>query len=126
MIRVTARGSYSKTKAWLHSLQAPPASRFKSLERYGPIGVAALAKATPKESGETATSWGYEIESKPGRFAIHWTNTHMAGEVPVAVLLQYGHATGNGGYVRGRDYINPAMQPIFDQIAQDMWKEVSQ
>lgn len=97
------------------------------LEKYGPIGVAALQQATPKDSSLTAQSWYYEIVDKPGYFAIHWLNSHVEdpGAIPVAVLLQYGHATGNGGYVQGVDYINPALRPIFDQIAADMWREVT-
>jgi hypothetical protein len=97
------------------------------LSKYGSIGVAALRAATPVESGETADSWYFEIVDKPGYFSIHWLNSHTEepGTNPIAVLLQYGHATGNGGFVQGRDYINPAMQPIFDQIAADMWKEVT-
>lgn len=97
------------------------------LAKYGPIGVAALQAATPVESSETANSWYYEIVDKPGYFAIHWKNSNLEdpGQIPIAVLLQYGHATRNGGYVQGRDYINPALRPIFDQMATDMWKEVT-
>lgn len=101
--------------------------QFKVLEKYGAMGVAALQNATPKESGETADSWYYEIASKPGYFSIRWLNSHLEGpgRIPIAVLLQYGHGTRNGGYIQGRDYINPAMRPIFDQIAADMWREVT-
>lgn len=101
--------------------------QFAVLHRYGPIGVAALKEATPKDSAETANSWYYEIVDKPGYFAIHWLNSHIVnpGQIPVAVLIQYGHATRNGGYVEGVDYINPALRPIFDQMAVDMWKEVT-
>jgi len=101
--------------------------QFKALEKYGAIGVAALKQATPVESSETANSWYYEIVDRPGYYSIHWLNSHIEdpGRIPVAVLIQYGHATGNGGYVQGRDYINPALQPIFDQIVADMWKEVT-
>lgn len=95
------------------------------LSKYGPIGVAALKGATPIESGETADGWYYEIVDRPGYFAIHWYNSHMETGLPIAILLQYGHATRNGGFVEGRDYINPAIQPIFDQMATDMWKEVT-
>jgi len=101
--------------------------QFKALEKYGAIGVQALSQATPRDSGDTANSWYYEIVQRPGYYAIHWLNSHVEdpGRIPVAVLLQYGHATRNGGYVQGRDYINPAMRPIFDQIAAEMWKEVT-
>lgn len=101
--------------------------QFRVLHKYGPIGVAALQEATPKDSAETANSWYYEIVDKPGYFAIHWLNSHIVnpGQIPVAVLIQYGHATGNGGIVQGVDYINPALRPIFDQMVVDMWKEVT-
>jgi hypothetical protein len=89
--------------------------------------VAALAAATPRDSGETANSWTYQIVQRPGYYSIVWSNTHTEdpGHIPIAVLIQYGHGTRRGGYVQGRDYINPAMRPIFDQIAADMWKEVT-
>jgi hypothetical protein len=125
VIKVTSRGSFDKSLVFLQRMKNR--EQFKALEKYGPIGVAALKGATPKESAQTASSWYYEIVDKPGYFSIHWLNSHLvgAGQIPVAVLIQYGHATGNGGYVQGLDYINPAMQPIFDQIAADMWKEVT-
>ena len=91
------------------------------LDRYGRQGVAALQMYTPKDSGETANSWKYEIFN----LGIAWSNTNVTGNgTPVAILLQYGHGTKNGGYVQGRDYINPALQPIFDEIADNCWKEV--
>ena len=91
------------------------------------MGVAALKAATPEESGVTAASWYYEIVDRPGYYAIHWLNSHVRdpGRIPVAVLIQYGHGTRQGGYVEGRDYINPAMRPIFDQMAAAMWREVT-
>lgn len=124
-MKVTTRGSFAKSQAALQRLKKR--EQFRALEKYGPIGVAALKTATPKESAVTANSWYYEIVSKPGYFSIHWLNSHVEdpGNIPVAVLIQYGHATGNGGYVQGTDYINPAMKPIFDQIAADMWREVT-
>jgi hypothetical protein len=88
-------------------------------------GVQALAAATPVESGLTANSWGYEIKRSRSSFQIIWTNSHVESGFPVAIGLQYGHGTGTGGYVRGRDYINPAMQPIFEQILADIWTEVT-
>jgi hypothetical protein len=101
--------------------------QFKVLYKYGPIGVAALSAATPKDKSETANAWYFEIVDRPGYFAIHWLNSHVEepGTIPIAVLIQYGHATRNGGYVQGREYINSALRPIFDQIAADMWKEVT-
>lgn len=101
-------------------------SYLRQLAKYGPIGVEALRAATPIEHGITAVGWYYEIVDRPGYFAINWLNSHVEepGTIPIAILLQYGHATGNGGYVTGRDYINPALRPIFDQIVADMWMEV--
>lgn len=88
-------------------------------------GVQALAAATPVASGLTANSWGYEIKRSRSSFQIIWTNSNIVDGRPIAILLQYGHGTGTGGYVRGRDYINPAMRPIFDQILADLWTEVT-
>jgi hypothetical protein len=95
------------------------------LESLGQKGVAALSSATPVDSGLTAASWSYEISNKNGRTTITWFNSHVESGVNIAIILQYGHGTGTGGYVSGRDYINPAIQPIFDQIAEDMWKKVT-
>lgn len=102
-------------------------SYFDEVSKYGTAGVKALQKATPIESGETANSWYYQIIDRPGYFAIHWFNSHSEepGSIPIAAIIQYGHGTKNGGYIQGRDYINPAMQPIFDQMLDDMWKEVT-
>jgi hypothetical protein len=124
-IKVTSRGSFSQTQAFLQRLQQR--EHFKVLEKYGPMGVEALSAATPQDDGDTASGWYYEIVDKPGYFSIHWLNSNVVqpGNIPVAVLIQYGHATRNGGYVQGVDYINPALRPIFDQIAADMWREVT-
>src|SRR5436190_10195337 len=102
-------------------------AQFKVLHKYGPIGVAVLKEATPKDDGDTANAWYYEIVDKPGYFAIHWLNSNHDddGKVPVAALIQYGHATRQGGYVQAQDYINPVLRPIFDQMVSDMWKEVT-
>ena len=117
------RGSFSKTERFLQ--KAEKARFFEALERYGKEGVAALESATPKDTGETAASWGYEIVHGDGEAAIYWTNSHVEkGYFNVALMLQYGHGTRNGGYVQGRDYINPAIQPIFDRIAEEAWREV--
>ena len=96
------------------------------LNKYGRRGVNALKEATPKDSGETANSWRYMIvhDKETKRYIISWYNDNIDKGFPVAVMLQYGHATNNCGYVKGRDYINPSLQPIFDQIANDAWKEV--
>lgn len=94
-------------------------------EAAGARGVAALAAATPVDSGLTAASWGYEVESTGSTTTITWTNTNSNSGVNVAIILQYGHGTGTGGWVAGRDYIMPAIQPIFDSIADDVWKKVT-
>lgn len=122
-IKYTSKGDFSKTYKFLENVK-----KFKPetiLKRYAKEGVAALKAATPNDSGETANSWGYEIEIKDGRNAtITWTNSNRNKGVNIAVILQYGHGTRNGGYVVGRDYINPAMKPVFDKIATEAWKEV--
>lgn len=95
------------------------------LDKYGKKGVDALAAATPKDSGLTASSWGYEIVIKNGVAKISFTNTNIQNGVPIAIILQYGHGTRNGGWVQGRDYINPAIQPVFDEILDEAWREVT-
>lgn len=94
------------------------------LEKYGRLGVEALAAATPKDTGKTAASWEYEIKMEQSGATLCWKNTNVVDGVPIAVILQYGHGTRNGGYVQGLDYINPAMKPIFDKIAEELWQEV--
>ena len=123
MIKATTRGSFHKTEQFLSRMKNR--QQFAGLEKYGPIGVKALAAATPVDSSDTANSWYYEIIKRPGYYSIQWLNSNMEDGVSIAAIIQYGHATGNGGYVQGLDYINPAMQPIFQQIAADMWKEVT-
>lgn len=124
-IKVTHRGDFSATKNFVRRIQSR--AYLRGLQKYGPMGVAALKAATPQDDGDTANGWYYEIVDKPGYFAIHWLNSNLVepGSIPVAVLIQYGHATRTGGYVQGVDYINPALKPIFDQMATDMWKEVT-
>lgn len=97
---------------------------YSALEAYGQAGVDALRSVTPNDTGETAASWRYVITSENGKWSVQWTNDHMADGTPVVILLQYGHGTGTGGYVRGYDFINPAIQPIFDDLAESIWKEV--
>lgn len=99
---------------------------FTALAKYGQIGVDALAAATPKDSGETAASWTYEIKRTRGTWEIIWRNTHVVDGAVIALLLQYGHGTGTGGYVPGRDYINPTARPIFDKILADARRAVAQ
>ena len=98
------------------------------LEKYGKLGVEALREATPKDTGKTSESWSYEVvEEGDGRMKIVWHNSNLGDDwAPIAILLQYGHATGNGGYVQGQDYINPAIDKIFHRLAEDAWKEVNQ
>lgn len=121
MISVTSKGDLKKTNDFLKSLQSR--KMYTDLHKYGKMGVEALARATPVESSLTANSWEYRI-FKGKRSGIVWYNTNTIGDTSVAILLQYGHATGTGGYVPGRDYINPAMKPIFDQISDNVWKKV--
>ena len=123
MIGFTTSGSFDKTEAFLR--KASSGSIFDQLSRYGQVGVNALSSATPIDSGATAGSWNYEILNDGSSWSIVWGNTNIAAGRPVAILLQYGHGTGTGGYVEGRDYINPALQSIFDQIAADAWKAVT-
>jgi hypothetical protein len=95
------------------------------LEYYGELGVAALSSATPKDTGLAAGAWSYDVKSKNGVYSIAWTNTDIESDFPVVIMLQYGYSTGTGGYVQGRDYINPTMKPIFDLIADKVWKAVT-
>lgn len=125
MIKVNHSGSFAKVQAFSQRMRNR--EQFKVLEKYGPLGVSALRSATPLESSITANAWYYEVVNRPGYFAIHWYNSHVEdpGRISIAAILQYGHATRTGGYVQGRDYINPAMRPIFDQMVIDMWREVT-
>lgn len=122
MIFFENKGSLPKTGRFLNFLLNWDFKR--NLAKYGQLGVDALASATPKDTGKTANSWNYEITKENGKYTIYWTNSNINDGVPIAVILQYGHGTGSGGYVQGRDYINPALRPIFDQIAEDAWEEV--
>lgn len=97
----------------------------KDLDKYGKAGVEALRQATPKDTGLTASSWVYEIDVGIGSSTITWKNTNVQNGMPIAVLLQYGHATANGGYVKGVDYVNPALKAVFDELADKAWKEVT-
>ena len=123
MISVSSRGGFSKTEAFLRRARD---LRIQILRRYGEEGVRALSLATPKDTGETASSWYYQIKEDKTSTTIEWLNRHVEDGVPIAVILQYGHGTNGGGYVEGIDYINPAMRPLFEEIANSVWKEVSQ
>ena len=123
MISFKQKGDFSKTFRYLGKM--PEAIRLKDLDRFGREGVAALASATPVESGHTANSWYYEIHRAKESVKISFHNSNIQNGVPIAIILQYGHGTGTGGWVEGRDYINPAIRPIFDKIANNAWREVT-
>lgn len=122
MIKFRQKGDFRKLTRFLE--KAKEAVRLGDLDKYGREGVAALSSATPVDSGVTANSWYYEITNKNGIAKISFYNSNIQNGVPIAIILQYGHGTGTGGWVEGYDYINPAIQPIFDKIAETAWKEV--
>lgn len=124
MLSITTSGSFENSDAFFQRMSK--GDIYKSLAGYAERGVAALTANTPAESGETAAAWSYEIQNSGRNFSIYWINTHLdKSGTPIAILLQYGHGTGTGGYVQGRDYINPVMQPLFDEIANAVWKVVT-
>ena len=123
MISFRQKGDFSKLTRYLE--RAKNAVRMGNLDKYGRQGVAALASATPVDTGATANSWYYAVTNQNGSAAITFYNSNIQNGVPIAIILQYGHGTGTGGYVQGRDYINPAIQPIFDKLANDAWREVT-
>ena len=123
MITFKHKGDLSKTTRFLE--RAKHVVRLADLDRYGREGVAALASATPVESGTTASSWYYEISYDKSGARITFNNSNVNKGVPIAIILQYGHGTGTGGWVQGRDYINPAIQPIFDRLVNEAWREVT-
>ncbi|AXH44157.1 hypothetical protein SEA_GOCRAZY_19 [Arthrobacter phage GoCrazy] len=122
-IRFESRGSWKRTDDFLRKMSR--GEIYRALSRYGQEGVKALSSATPVESGETAGAWGFEVKVSGRSYSIEWTNSHVVNGVPIAIILQYGHGTGTGGYVQGRDYINPAIKPVMDRIANQVWKEVT-
>lgn len=123
MISFRHKGNFRKTTRYLERVKE--AIHLGYLDKYGKEGVAALSAMTPVDSGLTASSWYYKIENRTGSVKIVFYNSNIQNGVPIAVILQYGHGTRNGGWVQGRDYINPAIQPIFDEITQRAWKEVT-
>lgn len=123
MISVKVKGSFKNVEGLCNRVLRR--EQFKALAKYGPAGVNALSRATPRDHGLTAESWYFEVIQKPGYYAIHWYNSHLENDIPIAILIQYGHGTKNGGYVQGIDYINPALKPIFEQMVNDMWKVVT-
>ena len=123
MISFRQKGDFSKLTRFLE--KAKNAVHLGILDKYGREGVAALTSATPLDSGKTASSWYYEVQHDEGTASINFYNSNVNKGVPIAIILQYGHGTGTGGWVQGRDYINPAIQPIFDKIANEAWREVT-
>lgn len=123
MVKFTVKGDFKKTSDFLKALKER--RQFKILEKYAQKGVDALREATPKRTGLTSESWSYLIEQSPSKITISWTNSNFNQGVPIALVIQYGHGLPRGGYVKGVDYINPAMQPLFDELADQVWKEVS-
>lgn len=123
MIKFTYKGDYKKTDQYLHRLNN---IQFTSiLTRFAQLGVESLSRSTPINSGKTASSWGYKIVNNKSGFEIIWTNSNIEDGAPIAILIQYGHVTRNGGYVEGYDYINPAIQPIIDEISNFVRKEMA-
>lgn len=121
-VKFKVKGDLRKTRSFLK--KAANQNYFSNLDEFAKEGVDALSSATPYDTGLTAQCWGYYISSENGRTSIVWTNSNVNDGVNIAIILQYGHGTGTGGYVQGRDYINPAIAPIFDRIAEDVWREV--
>lgn len=123
MFSLTSSGSFKKTEAFLHAMQR--LNIMAILDKHGRDGVSALSAATPMETGLAASSWDYEVERRGGVYSITWMNHDVENGFPVAIMLQFGYGTGTGGYVSGIDYINPAVRPIFDRIADEVWKVVT-
>ncbi len=122
MINIRQKGDFKNLSSFLEKTKEK--LNLGLLDKYGREGVAALQAATPKDTGKTSESWYYKIERKNGSVSLTFHNSNQNKGVPIAIILQYGHATRNGGYVEGVDYINPALRPIFDKIAEEAWKEV--
>lgn len=122
MINIRQKGDFKNLSSFLEKTKEK--LNLGLLDKYGREGVAALQAATPKDTGKTSESWYYKIERKNGSVSLTFHNSNQNKGIPIAIILQYGHATGNGGYVEGVDYINPALRPIFNKIAEEAWKEV--
>ena len=122
MIQCTVKGDFKKSNTFLKRVLKLDLKSL--LRKYAVEGVEALSAATPVNTGKTAASWTYEIVKRHDSISIYWTNSNMEGDTPIAVLLDYGHGTANGGYVQGRHFISPAIRPVFDRIADAAWKEV--
>lgn len=124
MVEFKQKGDFAKLNRYLERMRE--VAKIGDLDKYGKEGVAALSAATPIDTGKTSNSWSYKINRQNGSVSIDFYNSNFSNGVPIAIILQYGHATNNGGWVQGRDYINPAIQPIFDKIAKNAWKEVTE
>lgn len=123
MITITQSGNFNKTEAALKKMLEP--NVLTILHKYGKMGVSALSNATPVATSRAATSWGYTVEGGKAGYSITWTNSDIENGFPVVIMLQYGHGTGTGGYVQGQDFINPALRPIMDKLADEVWKAVT-
>jgi hypothetical protein len=123
MVTFRHKGDFANLTRYLE--KAKKGARLKLLDKYGREGVAALSSATPVDTGLTASSWSYRITQKNGMYVLSFINSNIQNGVPIAIILQYGHGTRNGGWVEGRNYINPAIQPIFDKLANEAWREVT-
>ena len=124
-IRINHRGSFKNINKFLKNASSISTRYLHILEKYGREGVNALRNATPVDTGKTANSWYYEITSTKAGFGLTWSNSNLEDGIPIAILIQYGHGTKSGYFVKGTDYINPALKPIFDKLSIELWKEVS-
>lgn len=123
MVIMKHKGDFSKTEKFLNTISKR--LYYRNLKKYAEQGVAALASATPRDTGKTADSWGYDIVQTKNSATIYWTNSNLNKGVNIALIIQYGHGTKGGTYVQGIDYINPAIRPIFNKMTEDVWKEVT-
>jgi hypothetical protein len=123
VIKIKHEGSFKNTDKFFKRVSM--SNYLPLFEKYGRQGVSALSSSTPLDSGETRNSWDYKITRTRKGITITWLNSHVVDGVNIAIILQYGHGTRNGGYVQGRDYINPTIRPIFDKMSLDIWREVS-
>lgn len=122
MIKLVARGGFKNVSSYIERLKEN--INIGTLDKYGKRGVEALASATPRDTGLTAASWQYSITRERGKATLYFHNTNFQNGIPIAIILQYGHATRNGGWVQGIDYINPAIRPIFEELANQAWEEM--
>ena len=125
MFKINSKGNFDRTEKILKSFLNEEYIPLNILEKYGRKGVEALSSATPRRTGLTASSWDYTIKNKNGQYELSWYNTNIQNGLPIAIILNYGHGTSNGSYVVGKNYIEPAIAPILDEIAEEVWKEVS-